>query len=142
MKAAVTTKKKINFKEFGIFIAFFALVIVLMIISPDAFAKPRNLINIIKQASVNGILSCGMMFVIISGGIDLSAGSTMLCRCCSCLLCTESGRRDPCSDPGSSGSRRCGRSDQRFWCCIPESSAICHHTGNYDGNPGPGTDLK
>ena len=66
MKAAVTTKKKINFKEFGIFIAFFALVIVLMIISPDAFAKPRNLINIIKQASVNGILSCGMMFVIIS----------------------------------------------------------------------------
>ena len=58
MKAAVTTKKKINFKEFGIFIAFFALVIVLMIISPDAFAKPRNLINIIKQASVNGILSC------------------------------------------------------------------------------------
>lgn len=48
-----------------------------MIISPDAFAKPRNLINIIKQASVNGILSCGMMFVIISGGIDLSAGSTI-----------------------------------------------------------------
>ena len=77
MIAAVTTKKKINFKEFGIFIAFFALVIVLMIISPDAFAKPRNLINIIKQASVNGILSCGMMFVIISGGIDLSAGSTI-----------------------------------------------------------------
>lgn len=58
MKAAATTKNKINFKEFGIFIAFFALVIVLMIISPDAFAKPRNLINIIKQASVNGILSC------------------------------------------------------------------------------------
>ena len=77
MKAAATTKNKINFKEFGIFIAFFALVIVLMIISPDAFAKPRNLINIIKQASVNGILSCGMMFVIISGGIDLSAGSTI-----------------------------------------------------------------
>ena len=42
MKAAVNKKKKINFKEFGIFIAFFALVIVLMIISPDAFAKPRN----------------------------------------------------------------------------------------------------
>lgn len=70
-------KNKIEFKEFGIFIAFFALVIILMIISPDAFARPRNLINIVKQASINGILSCGMMFVIIAGGIDLSAGSTI-----------------------------------------------------------------
>lgn len=48
-----------------------------MIISPNAFAQPRNLINIVKQASINGILSCGMMFVIIAGGIDLSAGSTI-----------------------------------------------------------------
>lgn len=71
------TKKFINYKEFGILIAFFALVAVLMIISPNAFAQPRNLINILKQASINGILSCGMMFVIIAGGIDLSAGSTI-----------------------------------------------------------------
>jgi len=70
-------KRIINYREFGIFIAFFALVIILMIISPNAFARPRNLINILKQASINGILSCGMMFVIISGGIDLSAGSTI-----------------------------------------------------------------
>lgn len=68
---------KIDYKEFGIFIAFFLLVVMLMMISPDAFAKPRNLINILKQASINGILSCGMMFVIIAGGIDLSAGSTI-----------------------------------------------------------------
>lgn len=70
-------KRKIDYKEFGIFIAFFILVVILMTISPDAFAKPRNLINIVKQASINGILSCGMMFVIIAGGIDLSAGSTI-----------------------------------------------------------------
>lgn len=77
MKKNPVLGKKINYKEFGIFIAFFALLIVLMIISPDAFAKPRNLINVLKQASINGILSCGMMFVIIAGGIDLSAGSTI-----------------------------------------------------------------
>ena len=71
------TKKFINYKEFGILIAFVLLVIVLMCISPNAFAQPRNLINILKQASINGILSCGMMFVIIAGGIDLSAGSTI-----------------------------------------------------------------
>jgi ribose/xylose/arabinose/galactoside ABC-type transport system permease subunit len=47
-----------------------------VILSPDAFARPSNLLNIVKQASINGILACGMMFVIISGGIDLSVGST------------------------------------------------------------------
>lgn len=66
-----------NLKEFGILIAFIVIVIALMIISPNAFAKPANLINIFKQASINGILACGMMFVIISGGIDLSVGSTI-----------------------------------------------------------------
>lgn len=70
-------KKAINYKEFGILITFVVLVVILMIISPNAFAQPRNLINILKQASINGILSCGMMFVIIAGGIDLSAGSTI-----------------------------------------------------------------
>ena len=53
------------------------LVIILMILSPNAFAKPRNLINVVKQASINGVLACGMMFVIIAGGIDLSAGSVV-----------------------------------------------------------------
>lgn len=66
-----------HLREFGILIAFAAVVAALMIISPDAFAKPSNLINIVKQASVNGILACGMMFVILSGGIDLSVGSTI-----------------------------------------------------------------
>jgi len=46
-----------------------------VVLSPNAFARPANLINIIKQASINGILAMGMMFVIISGGIDLSVGS-------------------------------------------------------------------
>jgi len=90
MKNKNENKKKIlNYREFGIFIAFFTLVIVLMIISPNAFAKPRNLINILKQASVNGILSCGMMFVIISGGIDLSAGSTIALSGVVAALCAQ-----------------------------------------------------
>ena len=58
-------RKKINFKNYGIFVVFIVLVIILMILSPNAFAKPRNLINVVKQASINGVLACGMMFVII-----------------------------------------------------------------------------
>lgn len=71
------TRKKIDFKNYGIFVVFIVLVILLMILSPNAFAKPRNLINVVKQASINGVLACGMMFVIIAGGIDLSAGSVV-----------------------------------------------------------------
>lgn len=64
-----------SLREIGIIIAFFVILIILMILSPNAFAKPANLVNILKQASINGILAMGMMFVIISGGIDLSVGS-------------------------------------------------------------------
>jgi ribose/xylose/arabinose/galactoside ABC-type transport system permease subunit len=64
-----------SLRELGILLAFVVVLAILMILSPTAFAKPANLLNIIKQASINGILATGMMFVIISGGIDLSVGS-------------------------------------------------------------------
>ena len=66
-----------SFRELGIVAAFFLILAVLVILSPNSFARPTNLINILKQASINGILATGMMFVIISGGIDLSVGSTV-----------------------------------------------------------------
>jgi ribose/xylose/arabinose/galactoside ABC-type transport system permease subunit len=59
-------------RELGIVIVFVVILIALMILSPNAFARPANLMNIVKQASINGILATGMMFVIIAGGIDLS----------------------------------------------------------------------
>lgn len=65
-----------NVRELGILFAFILIILFLMVLSPEAFARPSNLINIVKQASINGILACGMMYVIISGGIDLSVGST------------------------------------------------------------------
>ena len=62
--------------EYFIFFIFLALVVVLTIMKPS-FISPRNLGNILKQASINGILAFGMMFVIISGGFDMSVGSTL-----------------------------------------------------------------
>lgn len=64
-----------SLRELGILLAFILILGILMALSPTAFARPANLINILKQASINGILATGMMFVIISGGIDLSVGS-------------------------------------------------------------------
>lgn len=62
--------------KYGIFIAFLLLVGVLSIIS-QPFLKPSNLINILRQTSVNGIIAIGMTLIIISGGIDLSVGSLL-----------------------------------------------------------------
>jgi len=39
------------------------------------FLRPRNFSNLIRQTAVTGILSVGMLMVIVAGEIDLSAGS-------------------------------------------------------------------
>ena len=41
----------------------------------DAFLKPFNLENLMKRTALFGIISIGVAFVIITGGIDLSVGS-------------------------------------------------------------------
>ena len=48
-------------------------VLVVSLINPK-FIEADNLLNIFKQISVMGVLSIGMTFVLISGGIDLSVG--------------------------------------------------------------------
>lgn len=62
--------------KFGIYIAFILLCIVLSILSPT-FLTTGNVLNVLRQISINGIIAIGMTFVIISGGIDLSVGSIL-----------------------------------------------------------------
>ena len=62
--------------EYGIIVAFFVLCLVLSFASPY-FLMPKNLINVLRQVSINGLLSIGMTFVILTGGIDLSVGSVL-----------------------------------------------------------------
>ncbi|MBT2380883.1 MULTISPECIES: ABC transporter permease [unclassified Streptomyces] len=52
-----------------------ALVLVGGITEPDAFLDTGNLQLILTQASVIGVVTVGMTFVITSGGIDLSVGA-------------------------------------------------------------------
>ena len=42
-----------------------------------AFFEPRNLTNILVQASSTGIVAVGMTFVLITAGVDLSVGAIM-----------------------------------------------------------------
>ena len=53
----------------------------------DSFATSKNLYNITRNATFVAIMALGMTMVIISGGIDLSVGST-LCLCSMVLAVT------------------------------------------------------
>ncbi len=55
----------------------FAAVFVIFGIFSPRFVEYQSLENIVKQASYVGILSVGMTFVLLTGGIDLSIGSNM-----------------------------------------------------------------
>ncbi|HSU50157.1 MAG TPA: hypothetical protein VLJ41_06195 [Segetibacter sp.] len=69
-------KKQQILYRYGIYFAFIVLVAAISIGSPSFF-KLSNIINILRQISVNGILAVGMTFVIITAGIDLSVGSIL-----------------------------------------------------------------
>ncbi|MBI0579332.1 ABC transporter permease [Neobacillus cucumis] len=64
------------FAKYGIYIAF-AILFVILSVSSESFLTTTNLINILRQVSIIGIVAIGMSFIIITGGIDLSVGSIM-----------------------------------------------------------------
>lgn len=61
-------------KSLGLAIALAAICAVLSFSIPSFFTVP-NLINVIRQISINGILAVGVTFVLLTGGVDLSLGS-------------------------------------------------------------------
>ncbi|PIJ50354.1 ribose ABC transporter permease [Erwinia sp. OLTSP20] len=46
-------------------------------LATDRFLSLGNLLIVLQQASINLVLACGMTFVILTGGIDLSVGSVL-----------------------------------------------------------------
>ena len=62
--------------KYGIFLIFAAMVVVASLLSP-AFLSRINLINIVRQMSVVGLIALGVTGVIVSAGIDLSSGSVV-----------------------------------------------------------------
>jgi len=68
--------KNIDWQKVGIPLAFFALCIIFTL-TTDRFLTVRNLTNVARQISILAFLGYGMTFVIISGGIDISVGSSV-----------------------------------------------------------------
>ncbi len=53
------------------------LICILFSLLTPNFPTPGNVVNILRQASINIVLATGMTFVILTGGIDLSVGSIL-----------------------------------------------------------------
>ena len=79
MKSEGNRFKKIisdpTFKSYAGVILMILIVGILLSIRNPRFLTTNNILNILRQISVYGILASGMAFVIITGGIDLSVGS-------------------------------------------------------------------
>jgi len=58
----------------ALLLVFVVIVIVLAIVSPG-FRSVANLVNIVQQQSIIGVVACGMLMMILLGGFDLSVGA-------------------------------------------------------------------
>jgi ribose transport system permease protein len=61
-------------RRYGIAVVFAALVVTMVIASPQ-FRTKGNFLNLLQQNAIIGILACAMTFAIILGGFDLSVGA-------------------------------------------------------------------
>ena len=64
-------------RNLGLIIALTLLCVVGFITAGERFASTDNLLTILRLASVIGVVSIGMTFVITAGGIDLSVGAVV-----------------------------------------------------------------
>jgi len=68
-------KLKLGLRESGTLLGLLLICVMFSFLTPT-FLTEANLVNILQQSSINACLAIGMTLVIITGGIDLSVGST------------------------------------------------------------------
>ena len=84
-RTAVAPLGKRIWREYGSLLGLVLIGAALSLLS-DRFLTTSNLINVARQVSINAIVAAGMTVVIITGGIDLSVGSTIALAGCAALL--------------------------------------------------------
>lgn len=63
-------------KQYRSFVILAIILIIASVIAPS-FLSFNNITNVIRQISISATLACGMTFVILTGGIDLSVGGIL-----------------------------------------------------------------
>ena len=110
----------------GIVVVFF---IVMSIASPY-FLTLSNIMNIIQYFSTYGIISIGMMMVILTGGINLSVGGTMAISAYACAAAILAGIPWPIALIMALGVGMVYWTSQRLCCDIAEDPAVDRYLGN------------
>lgn len=66
-----------NLQMIIMIIAILFIMLFFSVMTDWSYLSPRNISNLFRQTAITGILAIGMVYVIISGEIDLSVGSMM-----------------------------------------------------------------
>ncbi len=79
-------KKKTGLRDIlmrlGPALALILMFAVFTIVMPGKFLRVGNLMNVLKQASINCMIGAGMLLCLITAGIDLSVGYNCTLACC------------------------------------------------------------
>ena len=75
-QGSAATKVKRFVGDYGILI-FFALIVIFLAVAAPNFLTLNNLVNVVRQSSIIGLIALGMTFIMITAGIDLSVGSVV-----------------------------------------------------------------
>ena len=70
----------------------------------SAFLTERNVMNVLRQVAPTGIMAVGMLFVILTRGIDLSVGSLLAVGSVSCALVAAGGSGTPAAVAAALGA--------------------------------------
>ena len=86
-------KKIVEFsKNYFIGIILLGMIVIFGVSRPESFLTTGNLFTVLRQVSISGVMSMGLLFVMVSGGIDLAIGAMVsLSGCVTAILMVEKG---------------------------------------------------
>ena len=73
-RASLANRFRDNIQTYTIILALVLIWILFAILTDGAFLSPRNISNLFRQMTVVSLMAVGMVFVIVTGNIDLSVG--------------------------------------------------------------------
>ncbi|PLS03168.1 ABC transporter permease [Neobacillus cucumis] len=82
-------------KQYRVTILLFVVILALTTVLTPEFFNVTNITNVVRQASVVGVVAIGMTFVILTGGIDLSVGAILAVSGVSFAMMLNSGLSIP-----------------------------------------------
>lgn len=72
--SGITNRILANIQTFTLVGAMIVIWLLFWFLTDGSYLQPQNFSNLFRQMTVNALMSCGMVFVIVTGGIDLSVG--------------------------------------------------------------------